>query len=176
LLATAFAVFVFTLLLTHFLPIPGGVKALHMNLNNQKLFDQKPSFSESEIYQRIESFGEMGRESYKLFTYTSDFIFPLSLLFFLFVLYKFSEERAALGNIARTTMKLIPLFWFAIDLFENILIYFLLTTFPTEHSLAALLGYVTVLKFILLFGSLTFPVIAYIAFRKTIAPQHRLSA
>jgi hypothetical protein len=176
LLATAVSVFVLTLLLTHVLPIPGGVKALHMDLNQQQLFDQKASFSPDEVNQRIESFGEPGRESYKLFTYTSDLVFPLSLLFFLLVFSRFSEDRAAIGKITRATMRRMPLLWFATDMIENGVIYVLLAAYPTEHPLlAGLLGYVTVSKFGLLLGSLAVPTVVYIASRTGASPQRSRS-
>lgn len=167
-LASAFAIFFMTLILTHALPIPGGVKSLHASLGHQQLFDQRPSFSQDEVYQRIESFGEAGRESYRLFTYTSDFFFPLSLLLFLFVLSKFVEERVNICKTASNVLKMLPFLWFAFDMLENMTIFSVLSIYPSKMSfLANVLAYLTVGKFLLLLAAFALPIVGYISLQKS---------
>lgn len=147
-----------------------------MDVEQQQLFDQHASFSPDEVHRRIERFGELGRESYRVFTYTSDVIFPVSLLLFLVVLSRFAAERAAIGTITHAAITRMPVLWFAADMIENVVIYVLLTTYPAEQPLlAGVLGYVTMAKFGLLFGSLAVPVVVYLAFRKETSRQRSVS-
>jgi hypothetical protein len=162
-LATTLGLFLITLLVTHFVPVPGGVLALRSSVNHQKLFDQNPAFSPDETYRRIVAFGQGGRDAYQQFTYTSDLMFPLALFLFLFVLARFMGERVALAKLTRIMLSAAPIVWFMSDLIENGTVYFLLSTYPTRHAVAAtLLPYVTVSKFSLLVVSFGLPLVVYL--------------
>lgn len=162
-LVSTLGVFLITLLATHFAPISGGVRALQASVNHQNLFDQNPAFSPDEVYRRIVAFGEVGREAYLQFTYTTDLIFPLGLFLFLFVLARFVGERVALVKVTRIILSVGPILWFMSDLVENGIIYFLLSTYPTRHAVpATMLAYVTMSKFSLLLVSFVLPLAVYV--------------
>jgi len=170
-LVSTLGVFLITLLATHFAPIPGGVWALRASVNHQKLFDQSPAFSPDEVYRRIVAFGEVGREAYQQFTYTTDVIFPLALFLFLFVLARFMGERVALAKLTRIILSIGPILWFLSDLFENGIIYILLSTYPSRHAVpATMLAYVTMWKFSLLLMSFVLPLAVYVMSLRKEAP------
>jgi hypothetical protein len=175
-LVSTLGVFLITLLATHFAPIPGGVRALRASVNHQKLFDQSPAFSPDEIYRRIVAFGEVGRETYQQFTYTTDVIFPFTLFLFLFVLARFTGERAALAKLTRISLSIGPVLWFVSDLVENGVVYFLLKTYPTRHALpATMLAYVTMSKFSLLLASFVLPLAVYVMSLRKAAPIEEIA-
>jgi hypothetical protein len=170
-LVSTLGVFLITLLATHFAPIPGGVRALRASVNHQKLFDQSPAFSPDEIYRRIVAFGEVGREAYQQFTYTTDAIFPFALFLFLFVLARIIGERVALAKLTRISLSIGPILWFVSDLVENGIVYFLLSSYPTRHAVpATMLAYVTVSKFSLLLVSFVLPLAVYAMSLRKSAP------
>lgn len=174
-LAIVFGIFAIVFILTHILPIPGGVKYLHTSLGHQQLFDQHISMSADEIYSRMDAFNEAGRDAYIRFTYTSDLLFPLSFLLFLITLAKFVQERTNLRRALRQTLVFIPVFWFVSDMIENTVIYFLLTSFPEKnYFLASILGPISILKYGFLLLSIVFPTITFVAFRKTENQQNNL--
>src|SRR5215208_2506561 len=79
-------------IVTHLLPIPGGLRGV-MAATGGPLLDQIPSFSVEETYARIAAFGAQGRDVYRHFTLTTDVIFPLTWLPFLFVFARFAYAR-----------------------------------------------------------------------------------
>lgn len=159
-LARTLGVFLMTFVVTHLLPVPGGVLALRSSVNHQKLFDQNPAFSPDETYRRIVAFGQGGRDAYQQFTHTSDLMFPLALFLFLFVLARFVGERVAPAKGTRIMLSAAPIVWFISDLVENGTVYLLLSTYPTRHAVAStLLPYVTVSKFALLVVSFGLPLV-----------------
>ncbi len=169
LLFSTFGVFVIIFIITHMVPFAGGAKALHATLGYQQLFDQHTSSTAVEVYDRLERFGEVGREAYKRFTYSGDVIFPLSLLVFLIVLAYFVRERTSLSRVFRIFLISAPVLWFLSDMIENSVIYFLIAQYPQKNIfLAELLAPITNLKFILLLGSIALPATAYALFRKKV--------
>lgn len=169
LLASTFGVFFIIFIITHMIPFAGGAKALHATLGYQQLFDQHTSSTAVEVYDRLERFGDVGREAYKHFTYSGDVIFPLSLLVFLIVLAYFVRERTSLSKMFRMILIFAPSLWFLSDMTENSVIYFLISQYPEKNIfLAELLGPITNLKFTLLLGSIALPAIFYALFRKKV--------
>lgn len=167
-LGVTFGIFALVFVLTHLLPIPGGVKALHASLGHQPLFDQHISSSVAEVYSRLESFGEFGRAAYMRFTYTSDILFPLSFLLFLITLGKFTQKKITLRKPYLKILLYLPIVWFICDMVENATIYTLLASYPNQNTfVASLLGPITILKFSLLLLSIVAPTMALIVFRKT---------
>lgn len=133
----------------------GGPGALEQALGGRPIFDQRASFSASEVYARIEAFGSAGRAAYARMTFTVDLVFPLVLLAFLVQLLRYVTERSTVGERARWLAFLLPVAWLLSDFAENAVIHRLLTTYPARHdSLAGALGALTYLKFGLLVGSL----------------------
>jgi hypothetical protein len=166
LLASTFGIFSIIFIITHMVPFMGGAKSLHATLGHQPLFDQHTSSTAVEVYDRLERFGEVGREAYKRFTYTGDVVFPLSLLFFLIVLVYFVRERISLSSMFRIILISAPILWFLSDMAENSVIYFLISQYPQKNILLAeLLAPLTNLKFTLLLGSIALPITSYVLFR-----------
>jgi hypothetical protein len=153
-------VFAFAFIVTHFLSIPRSAHAVHHALNGAQIFDKAPSFSASEVYERIASFPRSGIYDYKQFTYTTDVLFPLTLLTFLVLLSFYVSERALLPQRYRTFLIVIPITWFAFDMIENVIVFRLLSDFPSRNEfLAGILGFGTVIKFSLLLISLVAPLV-----------------
>lgn len=145
------AAFVVLFVGSHLASMHGGPRALHDVLGGQPIFDQRPSFSATDVYARVAAFGDVGRAAYSRLTYTGDLLFPLVLLTFLVQLQRFLSARA--GGRYRALL-LVPAAWFLADLTENAMIYTLLRDFPTRHEgLAGALGAVTTFKFALLAAS-----------------------
>lgn len=147
--------------LTHLTELPFGAGGLHAAIGGAPLFDRTPSFSASEVFQRIELFGNDGRATYQLETYTGDVLFPLSLLAFFLTLTRFAVGRSIAGK-RRGLFFALPLAWFAADMVENGMIYALIGGHPAPSTtLAALLGPVTVTKFALLAASVLSPLLIF---------------
>lgn len=167
LLASIFGVFATIFIITHMFPFPGGAKSLHATLGHQPLFDQRTSSTAVEIYGRLESFGEVGRAAYQQFTFSGDVVFPASLLAFLIVLAYFIRERTSLSGAFRVILIAIPILWFSFDMFENSVIYYLLSQYPQKNVfLADNLKFITIIKFTLLLISIATSAISYALFRK----------
>lgn len=165
-LASTFVLFSVIFIATHIVPFFGGAKSLHATLGHQPLFDQHPSSTAGEVYDRLESYGETGRVAYKRFTFSGDVIFPASLLVFLFVLANFVRERTSLSGALPSILISAPVAWFLSDMLENSVIYFLLSNYPQKYLfLAEQLATITNFKFALLLGSITLPAVSYVFFR-----------
>lgn len=137
--------------LTHMAGAHGGPKEVEQALGGQPIFDQRASTSATDVYARIEAFGQTGRAAYARMTFTQDLLFPLVLFVFLVQLLRFVTERAAFSPRTRRLPLLLPVAWLLSDLTENALIHELLTSYPARHeSLAGALGALTYLKFTLL--------------------------
>jgi len=139
---------------THLVPTPGGVKAVTQLSHGLPVFDQRPSFSGSEVYERLQAFGDVGREAYQRMTYTTDVAFPLSMLAFLTLLGSYISQRRGLARSIRHWLRALPIAWFAVDMAENALIFLLIEAYPNIIASAPLLGPITILKFVLLLASI----------------------
>lgn len=140
---------------THALSTHGGARQTGELLAGQPIFDQRPSFSAAEVYERIVRFGEAGRDAYRRMTYTSDLAFPLALFYFLFSLARYVTRQVdGLSPRATRLVILMPFLWLATDLAENAIVFTLLRDFPARNdALAGILGVVTDTKFTLLVAS-----------------------
>jgi len=156
LIALAIAVVVFVA--THLLNLPGSLRELMAASGGQPILDQQPSFSTEELYQRLQAFGVAGRDLYKRFVVTTDIVFPLSLLAFLFLLARFTSGRLLLWPAVGAALAALPIIWFALDMTENLSILVLLSQFPErDEGIAASLGYVSLAKRYALLASLFAP-------------------
>lgn len=165
--ALAFAVFALVFVFTHLLSHTSGAHSLSVHLGGQPIFDQRPSFSSVQVYDRLTAFGEEGRSMYQKFTYTDDVVFPLSLLVFVYFLGRFVGDRSAVGNGLRLVLLGLPLVWFGFDMLENAMVYQLIGQYPlTSETLGNLLGLVTVTKFALLLACVVVPATTSILFRR----------
>jgi hypothetical protein len=161
-------IFLFAFVGTHFFAIPRSAHAVHHALNGAEIFDKKPSYSSSEVYERISHFPEGGRFLYKQFTYTTDILFPITLFCFLILLSIYISQRAMMPKKLRMILVFIPIIWFSFDMLENAIVYHILDIYPIRKEwLADILGYVTIIKFGLLLLSIAIPALIK-AFEKSL--------
>ncbi len=166
-LLIAFIVFAGIFAATHMSPQFGGAKAISAAVHGMPIFDQRPSFSSSDVYQRLAAFGETGRGMYRRFTYSIDIVFPLSLLVFLSLLARFVEQRIMLNAAMRKVLVVLPFIWFGADMLENAIVFNLISQFPTKNDfLGGIVGVVTVSKFTLLLLSIASPAILLVVLKK----------
>lgn len=159
----AFFIFLLVFITTHFYEVPFGSKQISRLLDGQEIFDKKPLFTSQAVYAKIASFPEFGIEAYKVFTYTIDIIFPISFFFFLLTLAQFIVRRVKIPKLLQTSILILPVLWIASDIIENVIIYSLLSSYPNRLDvLAGMLGYVSSVKFGLLFLSIIAPLASYI--------------
>jgi hypothetical protein len=156
-------VFILIFVVTHVLEIPGGAKSVTRHLGGSELFDRRPSFTASEVYERIEAFSDYGIIAYKRFTYTIDILFPLTFLFFLFNFARYISYRASLPKSIVTVLMYLPFAWFLSDMAENAIILGLLSILPNQnHLFGSALGTITVVKFLLVVLSISMPTLLLI--------------
>jgi hypothetical protein len=158
------AVVLFVFIATHALAMHGGARHTTDLLSGEAIFDQQPSFTADEVYERTARFSPAGREAYQKMTYTSDLLFPLALFYFLVRLGRY-VAISAIPRSAQTPkflalVTLVPILWLLADLGENSIVYTLLGSFPARNdTLAGILGIVTDAKFTLLVASVVVPAV-----------------
>ena len=154
-------------LATHHFEIPYSKVSIEEITGGLPLFDQSPSFSSDEVYERLSEFGHEASEVYKRFTYTTDVVFPLSMLILLTTFAAYVIEKAQLNSRFRYYIMLVPAIWFVSDMIENLMVFTLLAQYPRPANvIGGMVGYVTVLKFALLLTSALLPVVVFGASRK----------
>jgi hypothetical protein len=156
-IAFIFVLFLFTV--THVLKFPGSVGYLMEITHGLKTLDLQPSFSSGETYQRLEAFGEIGRQMYMRTMLTVDFIFPLSMFIFLFLFSKYTSERWAIKPVFAKSLLSLSIAYVMLDFLENVGIFFLLSNFPERLAIASFIGYLTVGKRISMMGAIFIPAI-----------------
>lgn len=143
---------------THLLPIPWSVHQLTAAMGGQPIFDMKPSFSTDEVYQRVAAFGEVGRAAYSRTVLTTDVVFPLCVLAFLFLLARYTAEQLTPARALRGLLLTMPIVYFVSDMAENAAIFVILSDFPARHELiGSYLGYLTVVKRVTQAGAILLP-------------------
>lgn len=152
---------------THLMPSFGGVHAVERAAHGLPVLDRAPAFGPGAIMQRLDSFGPVGRASYKRLTYTSDILFPVSILAFFLLLARYLPglRPSKIGWV----LFFFPSVWFLTDLTENLLVYSVIDAFPVVSKAASVLGAVTVAKFALLFASIIMPMLYLFLLRRRIA-------
>lgn len=143
----AFGLAAVVFILTHIAPIPGTLSDLMIVNGGHPILDQVPSFSTQAVYDRLEAFGADGRALYQQFLLTTDIVFPLGLLVFLFLFARLSAQRFGGWRVLRTFLPLVPVMWFALDMMENLSIVALLADYPEQNDfIASHLGLITLAK------------------------------
>jgi hypothetical protein len=164
-LLLALALAVISYIVTHLLPIRGGLRQVMMPTGSP-LLDQVPSFSAEEVYARIAAFGAQGRELYRRFTLTTDIIFPLTWMPFLFLYARFACSRLGASPAARLLMLVLPAVYLIADIVENVFVWIMLTDFPAPHPfLGGAMIYPTAAKWLALISALLLPTAMIIAWR-----------
>jgi len=159
--------FVMVFAATHLFSLPYTMASLGEMTGGLPLFDQRTSFSAEEVYSRLTQFGPEARLVYQRFTYTADLVFPLTFLLFLSSLAGFVGERSTVSQRFRYLMIVLPAMWFLSDMLENIMTFALIAQFPRPANvIGGLIGYVTVVKFSLLFMALLLPLAVFSIYRR----------
>ena len=154
----AFGIALVIFVLTHLAPIPGSLRDLMSVNGGHAILDQQPEFSAQGVYERIDAFGEDGRALYQRFLLTTDIVFPMSLLVFMFLFARFSAERFGSWPLLRVLLPVIALTWFAFDMIENLSIVTLLLDYPVrDNMIASYVGPVTLAKRLMLIASIVMP-------------------
>jgi hypothetical protein len=155
-----FLIFILVFIITHLFEIPWGSKQVSSLLNGQEIFDKKPLFSSDEVYTKIGTFSEVGLKVYRRFTYTVDIVFPVSFFVFLLNFAQFVAYRIKNSKTINRIITGLPTLWLITDFLENLIIYILLSNYPTRYDfLGGIIGVVSVTKFTLLFCSIITPLI-----------------
>lgn len=161
-------IFLLVFIATHMFEIPWGPKTISQLTGGLEIFDKKPAFSGIEVYNRLHLFPPEGLIAYKRFTYTVDILFPLSFFTFLYTFARFVSQRINFTKSLKTVLIALPFLWLASDLIENTVVFSILSIFPRENGLlSGALGYITVVKFTLLFLSIVTPSLLFLFRRKS---------
>lgn len=156
--ALAFLFALLAVVAVHALDFPGSVTDFTRSSGGGALLDTKPSFSEAMIYERLEAYGEAGRENYAFRNLSVDILLPLSLLPLLLLSMQHGLERVSLGRGPRAFLLFLPLLYLAFDLAENASVLVLLANFPDRvHVVATVLPYLTTLKRAALLPAIVIP-------------------
>jgi hypothetical protein len=99
--------------------------------------DTLPSYTPSEAYQHLSSYGDQGRRLYSIIELTLDLIYPFisAMLFSLLILYTF--QRAFPAHAWTHKLALIPLAVMLADYLENASIVTMLLSYPRQLPLLA---------------------------------------
>ena len=126
---------------------PGSVPDFVRASNGGILLDAKPSFSESEIYSRLEDYGAAGRANYFFRNLTVDMLLPFSVLPLLILLARRATNRARPGRSIRLIILALGFVYVAFDLLENASVVALLSNYPERLALlSGGLPYLTLIK------------------------------
>lgn len=159
----AFVILIAVFIATHALPIPGSLSDVMAAAGGQTILDQKPAFSSEEVYRRLDAFGPTGRERYRWFLATTDVIFPLTLLAFLFLLARYTSQQLGPPQALRGLLLLFPVAFFVFDMIENLSIFLMLSDYPERHQLTGgLLGYVTSIKRLSMYAAIVLPLVLFL--------------
>lgn len=168
-----FLIFILVFIITHLFEIPWGSKQVSSLLNGQEIFDKKPLFSSDEVYTKIGTFSEEGLKVYQRFTYTVDIIFPVSFFVFLLTFAQFVAYRIKKPKLINRIITILPTLWLITDFLENLILYIILSNYPTRYEfLGGIIGVVSAIKFTLLFCSIITPVIFWIISKRSTSNLH----
>ena len=143
----SFLIAVVVVLAVHLLDFKGSVPDFRQKSGGGELFDIRPSFSEDEIYKRLDGYGEEGRRVYWYRNLTVDVVLPLALLHFMIPFALAALAADSSGRWPRLVVLSFPIAYVAFDLAENFAIAALVSRYPERvHVLALVLPYVTVVK------------------------------
>jgi hypothetical protein len=146
-LGFSFTIALLVVLAVHFADFKGSVPNFRERSGGGVLLDIKPSFSQQELYERLEAYGDEGRRIYSFRNVTVDVVLPLALLHFLFPFTLRAHAALGLARFPKGLLLFFPIAYLAFDLAENAVVLRLLSRFPERvHYLAAALPYLTVIK------------------------------
>jgi hypothetical protein len=111
-------------------------------------------YSEDDLYQMAEAYGQSGREAYIRARFTFDLIWPLVYTLFLTTVISWVYQKAFPPDSPWQRMNLVPVFGILFDYLENISTSLVMMQYPDRLPLVATLASVfTMGKWILIGGS-----------------------
>lgn len=117
-------------------------------------------YTPEQVYKMVESYGETGRTSYRLFELTGDIIYPIVYTLFFALAITWLFQRGFPSNSTMHQYNAVPFGAWLFDLFENLSIVAMLSVFPsTPAALAWMATVFTMLKW--LFVALTALLLLY---------------
>ncbi|HKJ38667.1 MAG TPA: hypothetical protein VJ972_07810 [Anaerolineales bacterium] len=106
-------------------------------------------YTPEKVYSMIESYGEAGRASYRIFELTGDIIYPIvyTLFFSLAITWLFQRGFPAVSNMHKYNV--VPFGAWLFDLFENLCIVTMLSIYPSAPAtLAWIATFFTMIKWL----------------------------
>lgn len=159
--AIAFVIFILIFSVTHFAKFPGSVEYFKEITNDQPLLDLKPEFSPDGVYERLEGFGDKGREAYLKLVPTIDLIFPISAFIFFLMLGRLAAEKHGQPLYARFYWTL-PSIYLLMDFLENTFIVLVLIKYPERlEGVASIIGFISVTKRVFMIASMGLPLVLF---------------
>ncbi len=120
----------------HFLNFKGTVPHFVQIANGGTIFDRSIPDSSTELYERIEGFGEDGRREYVFRNLTTDFVLPFALLPLLLLGLARVNRRFRFGKWGHILLVL-PVAFVLLDLVENFSVIWLIYRFPDQQPFAS---------------------------------------
>ena len=105
-----------------------------INGSESGLIDLMPFFSESDFYQALENYSEIGRAAY-LENWYYDFLYPLVYMVLMYTLIGLSFKRIKLPTDKGVFWMYIPLFAVLIDFAENLSFLSIIHSFPDQDPM-----------------------------------------
>jgi len=136
---------------------------LNMLSGGVAMIDMQPSYSPTQVFQMVASYGPEGRPLYILSTLTADLLFPLDYSLLLSLLIVATYRQAFPGGRLLRTLALIPFLTAGFDLLENAAIVTLLSTYPQQLTfIAQLASLFTTFKWAFVLISLVLVLIGFV--------------
>lgn len=121
------------------------------------VLDSEFYYTSDRAYEILTAFGEKGRQFYVSVIFPIDLFIPILQALFFSVAITVVFQRAFSIDNPIQKLNLLPFAAVVADYLENIAIFSLIVAYPTRlNAVAALAGYFTAVKFILIIGSFIF--------------------
>ncbi|MEM7366990.1 MAG: hypothetical protein AAF587_00245 [Bacteroidota bacterium] len=146
------------------MPIMGG-KMAEVTEHAKPLDLEIPTYSVEFAHEKIEAYGEAGRQLYKTIELTADVIYPLIYGFAYALLIAFFFQRAFPAQSWTKWLLLVPLATTVSDLAENLSIVSLLNAFPEQpNHLAQLAATFSLMKWSLILSTFVIILLGLVLF------------
>jgi hypothetical protein len=134
----------------HVAPTPWSLVRLRAVTNGVSILDMEAHYSGADAYRRLVALGETGRRFYLWRILGGlDVVLPVLMALTLSVAIRTALGAGVAGGDRRERWVWIPWMGAAFDYLENVLIAFLLLSFPTSHdNVGAVAGWVTSAKLV----------------------------
>jgi hypothetical protein len=122
------------------LVLPGQAQQAELRSAGSGSPDLSLIYTDDDLYQMAEAYGEAGREDYIRERFAFDLAFPLIYTAFLLTAASWLVQRAGIAGTRMQWLNLVPLLPFGFDLLENGLASLVLARYPETTPIAAYLA------------------------------------